>query len=67
MDLPLVIAIHGVGNHEPEELPSLVRSTLARASMTADVAEFNWNAFGDHSIKRVCDGVTQTLRAATSA
>jgi hypothetical protein len=66
MELPPVIAIHGVGHHNPDELPDLVQGTFARASLTADVTEFNWDAIVDHSLANVGDSITLLNHTAES-
>jgi len=66
MEPPHVIAIHGVGNHEPGQIASDVRNAFALASMTADVTEFNWDVFADHSVVRIRDGVALLDEAAQS-
>ena len=65
MALPPVIAIHGVGNHEPGWIPDHLEGAFARASMTADITEFNWDAFAGHSVRRA-GGVTLLEQTAES-
>ena len=57
MQLPPVIAIHGVGNHEPGDIKGSLDETFNRAGISAEIAEFNWDSYVDHSAKRVRDGV----------
>jgi hypothetical protein len=57
MQLPPTIAIHGVGTHAPDQIKALVDEAFRRASVASDVSEFNWDAFIDHSVNRIRDGV----------
>lgn len=66
MELLPVIAIHGVGNHEPDRIRERVREAFQRAGLTDDISEFNWDSFADHSIRRVRDGVTLLNQTAGS-
>ena len=66
MALPPVIAIHGVGNHEPGWIPDHLGGAFARASITADVSEFNWDAFAGHSMRQGAGGVTLLEQTAES-
>lgn len=55
MDLPAVIAIHGVGNHEPGAIKASLQDEFQRASLSPEIVEFNWNSFVDHSLRRARD------------
>src|SRR5262245_47396438 len=66
MELPPTIAIHGVGSHKPEEIHASVSLAFTRAAMTSDVSEFNWDAFIEHSVQRMSDGVALLNQTAES-
>ena len=61
-----VIAIHGVGNHEPDKIRERLDEAFHRASISADIKEFNWDSFVDHSAKRVHDAVQLLSTTASS-
>lgn len=66
VNLPPVIAIHGVGNHEPDKIKDSLGEAFRRASLSADIEEFNWDKFADHSATGVRDGVQLLSTAAVS-
>jgi hypothetical protein len=66
MALPPIIAIHGVGNHEPGWIPNHLDGAFARASMMANISEFNWDAFASHSLRQGAGGVTLLEQTAES-
>ena len=53
--LPPIIAIHGVGNHEPGNISGTLRKTFESASLSAEIDDFNWDSIVDHSIRNVDD------------
>ena len=66
MALPPVIAIHGVGNHEPGWISDHLEGAFERASMAGDISEFNWDAFASHSLRQGAGGVTLLEQTAES-
>ena len=64
--LPPVIAIHGVGNHEPDKIKESLHDAFNRASISMDIEEFNWDRYVDHSAKQV-HGVEHLLSTTASS
>ena len=64
--LPPLIAIHGVGNHEPGNISETLRKTFESASLSAEIDDFNWDSFVDHSIKNVDDAYSLLSTTAES-
>ncbi len=52
MQLPPIIAIYGVGNHEPGDVEAMLRGAFERAQLTADISELDWDKFA-----RIRDGI----------
>jgi hypothetical protein len=55
MDLPAIIAIHGVGNHKPGEIKASLADEFQCASMFPEIIEYNWNSYVDLSLTRLRD------------
>lgn len=66
VNLPPVIAIHGVGHHELGKIKKRLGDAFNRASISADIEEFNWDSFVEHSAERVQDAVQLLNMTASS-